>query len=115
MALAATPFLTDPEPVVEWLQPMTQDFGDLNSRDEVSLDFKFRNISPDTLTIDAVRPDCGCTFSDWTDDAIPPDSIGILKVYYAPKGPGYFKEKIRVFFNSQRKSEKIFVEGYVVE
>ncbi|MCB0706305.1 MAG: DUF1573 domain-containing protein [Saprospiraceae bacterium] len=113
--LALTSFLTDPAPIVEWLQPMTIDFGDLQGRDEVQTTFEFRNISDSAIIIEAVRPGCGCTAPDWSEEAIPPDSTAQLVIWYIPKKEGYFKELIKVYFSGQRKAERIYIEGYVVD
>ena len=113
--LFSTLLFTDPEPVVEWLSPTEYDFGVLDSTEEVYTEFEVRNISGEPILIDNVRPGCGCTVPDWPEGAIAPDSVFTLKVWYNPKGPGYFREKIKVYFNLQRKAEILYIEGEVIQ
>jgi hypothetical protein len=107
--------LTANDPVVDWLTPTNHDFGDLPNSEEVYTQFRVRNTTDKPIFIDAVRPGCGCTIPDWSEEAIPPDSIAVLDVWYKPKSKGYFREKIKVYFSAQRRAELLFIEGYVVE
>lgn len=106
---------SDNSPKVEWLSGTTHDFGDLKQGTPVFFNFKFKNIDNETLVIDTARPTCGCTVPEWTETPIAPDSIGILKIKFDAKKMGYFRKKIMVFVSGQRKCEKIYIEGDVVD
>ncbi|HFA48225.1 MAG TPA: DUF1573 domain-containing protein [Bacteroidetes bacterium] len=100
-------------PTVEWLSPTTHDFGDIRQGKPVSVEFKFKNTGEAPMTIDNVRTTCGCTSPDWDQEVIPPGGDGLIKIEFSAKKPGYFYKKITVFFSTQRKGEKLYIEGYV--
>lgn len=102
-------------PVVEWTTPMDHDLGDIELEKPVTVQFQYINISDKAITIDNVRPTCGCTAPTWTDAPIEPDSIGTIEIEYSASQPGYFRKKIKVFFNAQQKAERLYVEGFVEE
>ncbi len=100
-------------PVIEWLTPVDYDYGDLERGKPSTAVFKFKNITDEPMTIDAIRVTCGCTAPDWSEAPIEPDSIGTFNIVYDAEKAGYFRKKIRVFVSAQRWSEKIYVEGFV--
>ena len=101
------------ESVVEWLTPTEHDFGDIPQGKPVPYYFKFKNTSDQPLIIENVRSTCGCTGLDWEDDVIPPGEEGKIKIEYDANKLGFFYKKITVFFNAQRKPEKLAITGYV--
>lgn len=115
LALTAFAFTLDNLSKVEWLTPATHEFGDLIHKEAATHEFLFRNISKDTITIDNVRPSCGCTLPNWEDTPVPPDSTGAIRVEYDAHDQGYFKKKIKVYFSGQRKAEILYLEGWVVK
>lgn len=100
---------------VEWLTDTTHDFGVLTHKKAGVHYFAYKNVSDEPLTIDNVRTSCGCTAVEWQEDVIMPDSVGMVKIEYDAQKLGYFQKYARVFFHGQRKSEKLMVEGEVVE
>lgn len=104
---------TGPPPVVAWLTPTEHDFGDLPANQPVFHEFRFRNVSPDTLFIDNVRTACGCTAPTWPDGPTPPDSTATIQVEYDARDNGYFRRYIKVYVSGQRRAEKLFITGYV--
>ena len=98
---------------VAWLSPTAHDFGELKQGKPVTHVFRFKNTGNTPLLIDNVRASCGCTGVDWLEEIVPPGGEGTVKIEFDAKKPGYFYKKITVFFSSQRKGEKLFIEGYV--
>lgn len=98
---------------VEWLSATTHDFGDIPQGVPVTIDFRFKNISDETLVIDNVRTTCSCTASDWPEEVVEPGKEGYIRIEYDAKKLGYFSKKITVYFSGQRKAEKLTIEGYV--
>ncbi len=98
---------------VEWLTPTEHDFGDIKQGVPVTVEFRFKNIGAQPLTIDNVRATCGCTSPNWEATVIEPGKEGSLKIEYDAFKPGYFRKKITIFFSGQRQAEKLYVEGYV--
>ncbi len=102
-------------PAAEWITPIEHDFGDLIRKKPVSVDFFYKNTGDVPLTIDNVRPSCGCTAPDWSFEPVLPDSTGLIKIHYDAKKEGYFKKKVKVYFSGIRKAHVIWLEGWVEE
>lgn len=100
---------------VEWTTDTTHDFGVLTYKKPGVHHFAYKNVSGEPLTIDNIRTTCGCTAVEWQEEVIMPDSVGIIKIEYDAEKLGYFQKFARVFFHGQRKSEKLMIEGEVVE
>lgn len=99
---------------IHWLDPMTYDFGDIPKGRPVETTFRFRNQSDQPLIIDNVRPSCGCTTPEWPRGVILPDSSAAIRVAYSAGTPGPFKKLIKVYFDGQRRAERLYLEGVVV-
>lgn len=100
---------------VHWLSPTEHDFGDIPYQEIAKHTFHFKNTSGVPLVIDNIRPSCGCTAVDWEEIVIEPDSVGYLQASYDAHMKGYFRKSMKVYFNGQRKAEKLWLEGYVIE
>lgn len=100
---------------VEWVSPTSLDLGEISYNQPQIIRFEFRNISPEPLTIDNVRPGCGCTAADWSDLATPPGQVGVIELEYDAVSTGYFSQTIKVYFTGQRKAEKLYLEGTVID
>lgn len=103
------------ESKVSWLSPMEHDFGEITYQEPAHHTFQFKNTSGGPLVIDNIRPGCGCTAVDWEDTVIPPDSIGQIQASYDAHLKGYFRKSMKVYFQGQRKAEKLWLEGHVIE
>jgi len=108
-------FTQDSSRKIEWISDTEYDFGVLIHKQPGVHSFKFKNVSNEPLTIDNVRTTCGCTSPDWSADVVMPDSIGVIKLEYDAYKLGYFHKLAKVFINGQKKSEKLVIEGEVVE
>lgn len=100
---------------VVWLGPTTYEMGDLIRHEPATYQFEYRNVSDAPLLIDNVRTSCGCTVPDWGEEPVAPDSTGLISVTYDARDVGYFKKKIKVYFNGQRRAEVLYIEGWVEE
>lgn len=100
---------------IEWHVPLEHDFGDLEQGKPVTHQFKFTNHHEEAITIDNIRTTCGCTAPDWSKAPIEPGATDIIKITYDSRKTGYFRKKIKVFFNHQRKAEVLYVEGFVLD
>ena len=97
----------------QWLTPLEYDFGVIAEDEPVRVDFQFKNTSEFPIFIDNVRTTCGCTAPNWNPEGIEPDSIGTITIEYDAKKSGYFRKKILVFFNHERRGERLYIEGEV--
>ncbi len=100
---------------IEWLDEMEHDFGDLEQGKPVEHHFKFTNHHDEPVTIDNIRTTCGCTSPDWSEAIIEPGASDVITITYDSKKTGYFRKKIKVYFNHQRKAEILYVEGFVLD
>ncbi|KAA3624182.1 MAG: DUF1573 domain-containing protein [Bacteroidetes bacterium] len=106
-------FISPEKVTVEWLTPITHDFGDIQKEVPVFHEFKFKNIGSDPMLISNVRPACGCTATEWAETPILPDSTSTISIEFDARDEGYFKKLIKVYFQGQRKGYKLYIEGYV--
>ena len=100
---------------VEWLSPMEHDFGDIIHKEPVKVEFRYKNTSEEPMTIDNVRPSCGCTVPDWSYEPLESDSTGIITLIFDAKKTGYFRKKVKVFFSNVSKGQTLWIEGWVEE
>lgn len=98
---------------VEWLVETEYDFGEIPQHEPVRYSFTFKNISDQPLIIENVRTSCGCTGTTWSQEPVPVDSVGSVVLEYDAALTGEFRKYARVFFNGQRKAEKLWVSGFV--
>lgn len=58
---------------------------------------RFVNLGPDTLSILAVKPSCGCTSADFTRSPLAPGDTAVVTYTYDPTmRPGKFEKSVRV-------------------
>lgn len=107
--------LPDGPSSIEWLGEVDHDFGDLEQGKPVEHLFQFTNHHTEPITIDNIRTTCGCTAPDWSEAPIEAGSTDTIKITYDSKKTGYFRKKIKVYFNHQRKAEILYVEGFVLD
>jgi len=64
-----------------YLKEKSHDFGEVSQGDVVQWILEFENRGKDTLMIEKVRTECGCTTPEWDTTAVyPPGSNGIIKI-----------------------------------
>jgi hypothetical protein len=97
--------------VVEWLTPTEHHFGLVHYRDTVRTAFEFRNITQEPLSIDNVRPSCGCTVVHFPKTEIPPGQIDSISVEYDGRRKSRYKGLIKVYFSAQRRAERLLIEA----
>ena len=101
--------------LVEWVDPIEHDFGDVTYKESVQHVWTYRNVSEDSISVDVVRPGCGCTTPVLDSLAIAPGDTGKITIEFDAAKTGYFRQQIRVFFDAQRGPERLFISGNVVE
>lgn len=74
--------------------------GEVEEGDTVKYIFKFTNTGDAPLVIDAVKPSCGCTGTDYTPDPVAPGETGEIELTYATYGhPGHQHPTMKVIYN----------------
>ncbi len=99
---------------VIWQDSLSYDFGEISQNHPVTHTFHFTNMNTDTIDIETVRSDCGCTETDWTKEEIPPGSAGKVIVIFDSKHVGPFKKKVRVYFRQFKKAHILHISGKVL-
>ena len=76
---------------------------------------RYRNAGDEPLVLTRVTGDCGCTVVKYSDEPLPPDSVGTISVHFNGKGrhPGKFRKMIRIRSNSTTGTEAAFVSGEI--
>ncbi len=106
------PMLFDLAPKnIEWLDGQDFDFGQIEAGPSHQTVFHFKNVSPDTLTIETVRTTCGCTAAEYTLEPVPPGGRGQVEIVFQSENRRSFHKKITVFFDKQKKAEVLHIRG----
>lgn len=104
---------TSNAPQIRWLDPTTADLFDIPYRETTSVEFRYINAGTEPLLIDNIRTSCGCTAAEWSRAPLSPDSTGVIRIEYDAREHGYFRKQIKVYFNGQRRAERLYIEGEV--
>lgn len=100
---------------LEWTSGREYDFGEIEKGKPVETVFQFKNLTEAPIVIELVRSTCGCTVPKWSQTPIGAGEIGEIRVVYDAHKTGYFRKKIKVFFEGKRKGEKLKIFGEVYE
>ena len=81
----------------------------------VTIDFEFTNDGDAPLMIYKVTASCGCTTPEWTQEPIPVNEKGFIRVSYNPKGrPGVFSKTVTVKSSSSDQPIILQIKGEVI-
>jgi hypothetical protein len=98
---------------IRWLSEKEYNFPEVELDTRANHTFYFKNVSNDSVRIDNVRTDCGCTASDWDEQAVAVGDTGKIVVQYHANRTGSFKQRLVVWIKGQRKSETLYITGVV--
>lgn len=93
------------------------DFGAFSeSKGTVSTVFTFTNVGNAPLVIHQAVASCGCTVSEYSQEAVLPGKTGTIKVSYNASGnyPQHFKKSVTVMTNAKTPSVRLFIEGEIL-
>lgn len=102
-----------PDAPVEWISPLTVDVGDILQGEDHTYTYYYINLTDAPLTVDNVRPSCGCTATDWLGTPVMPKDTGSISVTYDAMNVGYFRKNVKVFFRGYPGAHKLWLEGFV--
>lgn len=78
------------------------DTGEIYDTENATVEFKFRNVGSDPLTITRIQPSCGCTVPEMEKTVFEPNEVGTMKVLFDPRGrQGHVARSIQVFTDSR--------------
>lgn len=112
-ALALAPALPA-APRLECREP-SWDFGRINEGAAAEHVFSFTNAGADTLQIDTVRADCGCTGTVLSQKTVAPGKSGSLKVtFHSRNYSREVKKSVRILSNDPAGEVRLEVKAWVV-
>lgn len=102
------------KPDVEWLNT-DYDFGVINEDDgPCTGEFRLVNKGKKPLKIIEVKPSCGCTATEFTQEKISRGDTAVIKVFFDPEDrPGKFSKGINVFLNDDTLPKILRIKGRV--
>lgn len=107
-------FSQNPKSKVTW-DKTEHDLGQIKHKEPLLCTFVFTNITNDSIKLDNVRTSCGCTSPIWNNEYVMPGDTSHIVIEYDAYDLGEFYKDIKVFIHKQRKSEKLYLYGEVVE
>jgi hypothetical protein len=91
------------------------DFGEITQGDVVKHKFSFVNDGDHPLTLESVKPSCGCTATNYTKEAIAPGETGEIEAQFNSAGKmGRQMKYITIVYNGEPKIERIMFQGEIV-
>ncbi|WP_442879486.1 DUF1573 domain-containing protein [Chryseobacterium sp.] len=92
----------------------TFDYGNIKPGSEGTRFFTVKNTGDKPLVLSNVKPSCGCTTPEWSQDPILPGKSAKIKVGYNTAINGPFNKMIEVFSNDPANSRTvIYIKGNV--
>ncbi len=100
---------------IQWLDTL-KNFGSINEGDSVLIKFYFKNKGNTALFILQARPGCGCTLTDYPQNAILPGEQGaITATFNSKEHPGIITKSILVKTNTINNTfQKLEFSGEVI-
>ncbi len=101
-------------PVFEWRETL-HDFGTVIEGEKVTYSFVFKNTGKRDLLISGVRASCGCTATEYTQEAVPPGEEGIVSVTFnTHRRRGFQHKSITVTANTQPNKAVLRIKAKVI-
>ncbi|MDH5397448.1 MAG: DUF1573 domain-containing protein [Cyclobacteriaceae bacterium] len=97
-------------------QAQLHDFGEISEEGgQIEHEFRFENISGDSVKIIGVKASCGCTTPGWSHEVIPPGGTGFVKAKYNPfNRPGPFNKNLTVTLSKSSSPVRLYIKGNVI-
>ena len=91
------------------------DFGNINEADgTVTHTFTFTNTDNCPVILERVKPDCGCTATNYSKAPVPPRAKGQIEITFDPSQmSGHFNKKITVLSNGGKNRNLLTIKGHV--
>lgn len=107
----------DSLPLTEVIWEMdAYDFGEIREGTLARHIFSFENTGEHPLKIVHVKPSCGCTTPNWTQEYVMPGEKGFVEVQFDSRGRlGSQRKNITVILNTESKRKVLSFKGEVVK
>ena len=103
----------DGSPGIEF-EKKTHDFGKIPQGKNAAYSFQFTNTGDAPLTLEDVKPSCGCTTPKWPRKPIRPGETADIKAVYDAGSSGRFQKSITVKTNVEDNSRVVLsIKGRV--
>lgn len=92
------------------------DFGTINSGEEVTHEFKFKNSGDADLIISQVKGSCGCTKPEFSEAPIKPGEESVIKVTFHSEGmAGQLVKDVTILANTTPTTKVLTISGEVIK
>lgn len=93
---------------IEWIDPVTQDLGNITKGQVVEISWKFKNTGSKPLTIESVQAGCGCTTPEPPKEPIAPGAEGVIKAKFNSENfSGHVTKDVTVAANNSNRNNGI--------
>lgn len=99
--------------IIDW-DSKKLDAGQVTKGKPVVLTFEFSNSGTVPLTINSVKPSCGCTVASFPKEPIMPGETAEIKTTYNAAKVGKFRKTVVVTSNTDPAKETLVITGEVI-
>ncbi|MBX7225480.1 MAG: DUF1573 domain-containing protein [Chitinophagales bacterium] len=89
------------------------DFGAQPQGTPVSYEFNFTNVGVTPIQLQSVKPSCGCTSPEWTNDTVLPGKNGVIKITYNMAREGSFNKPVTVT-TTDGETVMLYIKGEAI-
>ena len=79
----------------------TYDFGQIEWKHPVTVQYSITNTGNQPLVLTDVEPDCACSVARWTKTPIAPGAKGVVDVTFDAEALGHFNKSVAIYSNAQ--------------
>lgn len=99
--------------IIDW-ETKKLDAGQITKGKPVVLTFEFSNSGDVPLTINNVKPSCGCTVASFPKEPIMPGETAKIKTTYNAAKVGKFRKTVVVTSNTDPAKQTLVISGEVI-
>ncbi|MEG1565050.1 MAG: DUF1573 domain-containing protein, partial [Bacteroides sp.] len=92
----------------------THNFGQIEWKHPVSVEYAVTNMGNEPLVLTAVDPSCACSVVEWTQTPIAPGGKGTIGVTFDAAALGHFDKSITIYCNARPNVAYLHFTGEVV-
>ena len=93
----------------------TYDFGQIEWKHPVTVQYSITNTGNQPLVLTDVEPDCACSVARWTKTPIAPGAKGVVDVTFDAEALGHFNKSVAIYSNAQPHLVYLKFNGEVVQ
>ena len=93
----------------------TYDFGQIEWKHPVTVQYSVTNTGNQPLVLTEVEPDCACSAAQWTKTPIAPGDKGTVNVTFDAEALGHFRKSVAIYTNAAPHLVYLKFNGEVVQ